>query len=167
MEYTLRIWQENDLESLIKHANNPKIAQFMTNAFPYPYIEENGKAFIKMASTGNPTNIFAIEVEGNAVGGIGIHPQSDVMCKNAELGYWLGEQYWGRGIITKAIQEMVQYAFEKFDIIRIYARPYGNNIASQKALLKGGFKLEATIQKNIFKNGEFLDEMIFAFRKIT
>ncbi len=167
MEYTLRIWQENDVESLIKHANNPKIAQFMTNAFPYPYTEENGKAFIKMASSGNPTNIFAIEVEGNAVGGIGIHPQSDVMCKNAELGYWLGEQYWGRGIITNAIQKMVQYAFENFDLIRIYARPYGNNIASQKALLKAGFKLEATIQKNIFKNGEFLDEMIFAYRKIV
>ena len=165
MEYTLRTWQENDVESLIKHANNPKIAQFMTDAFPYPYTEEKGKAFIKYALTGNPTNIFAIEVEGNAVGGIGIHPQLDVMCKNAELGYWLSEQYWGRGIITNAIQEMVNYAFEKFDIIRIYARPYGNNIASQKALLKARFVLEANIQKSIFKNGELLDEMIFAYRK--
>ncbi len=165
MEYVLRAWKESDVESLVENANNPKIAQFMTDGFPYPYTTEKANGFIQYAMAGKPTNIFAIEVNGKAVGGIGIHPQSDVMCKNAELGYWLGEKYWGNGIITNAIREMVKYAFDIFDIVRIYARPYGTNVASQKALLKAGFTLEATIQKNIYKNGELLDETIFAVRK--
>ncbi len=165
MNYTLRRWNKSDIDSLIEQANNPSVAKFMTDAFPYPYTYENGKSFIDFAMSGNPIRIFAIEVDGKAVGGIGLHPQNDVMCKNAELGYWLGEKYWGNGIITKAIRETVAYGFENFDIVRIYARPYGNNAASQKVLLKAGFILEATIPLTIFKNGEFLDELIFGIRK--
>ncbi|MCB0473179.1 MAG: GNAT family N-acetyltransferase, partial [Flavobacteriaceae bacterium] len=127
--------------------------------------EADGKAFITMATKADPIHIFAIEVEGKAVGGIGIHPQSDIMKKNAELGYWLGEPYWGKGIITRAIRQMVDFAFKTYDITRVYARPYGTNIGSQKVLEKNGFKLEARIEKNIFKNGEFLDELIYAIRK--
>jgi ribosomal-protein-alanine N-acetyltransferase len=165
MEFQLRAWRETDVESLVKYANNTNIAENLTNAFPHPYTRENGEAFIKYASSANPLHIFAIEVGGETVGGIGIHPQSDIMCKNAELGYWLAEPFWGKGIISKAIAQMVQYGFSTFDIVRIYARPFGTNIASQKVLEKNGFVLEARIHENIFKNGVFQDELIYAVRK--
>jgi [ribosomal protein S5]-alanine N-acetyltransferase len=110
-------------------------------------------------------HIFAIDVNGEAVGAIGVHPQSDIMCKNAELGYWLGEGYWGQGIITAAISHMVQYTFDTYDITRVYARPFGSNAASQRVLEKAGFVLEARIEKSIFKNGAYEDELIYGYRK--
>ena len=108
-----------------------------------------------------PTNIFAIDINGEACGGIGIHPQEDVQRKNAELGYWLAEPFWGNGIISKAIPQIVEYGFKNFDITRIYARPYGTNNASQRVLEKAGFTLEGKFEKTLFKNGEFLDEWIY------
>jgi RimJ/RimL family protein N-acetyltransferase len=163
--FHLRPWQTDDLENLVKNANNPHIAKYMTDAFPHPYTYEAGRSFLSFATQGNPTHIFAIEVEGKAAGGIGIHPQSDIMRKNAELGYWLGESYWGRGIITAAIPQMLDFAFSTYDITRVFARPFGNNPASARVLEKCGFKLEATILQNIYKNDEFLDELIYGFRK--
>ena len=165
MQFLLRSWQLHDINSLVKHANNFEIARFMTDGFPHPYSKEHGLKFIEMAMKSNPVHIFAIEVEGNVVGGIGIHPQTDIMCKNAEIGYWLSQQYWGKGIITKAIAQMTEYAFKTFDISRIYARPFGNNFASQRVLEKSGFVLEARISQNIFKNSVFLDELIYAKRR--
>lgn len=163
--FLLRPWQPDDLENLVINANNPHIAKYMTDAFPHPYTREAGMSFLTFATQGNPTHIFAIEVEGKAAGGIGIHPQSDIMRKNAELGYWLGETYWGKGIITAAIPQMVDFAFSTYDITRVFARPFGNNPASARVLEKCGFTLEATIHQNIYKNGEFLDELIYGYRK--
>lgn len=165
MDINLRPWSLSDIDSLVKYANNYSIARFMTNTFPHPYTNEHGLRFIKMASDEWPVRLFAIEIEGEAAGSIGIHPQNDIMCKNAELGYWLGEKYHGKGIITKVIPQMIAFGFNTFDINRIYARPFGNNFASQRVLEKCGFMLEARIEKNIFKNGEFHDEMIYAVRK--
>jgi RimJ/RimL family protein N-acetyltransferase len=149
----------------VHHANNPLIAQFITDGFPHPYTEAHGKAFIEMACRDQPVHIFAIEVEGKAAGGIGIHPQTDIMRKNAELGYWLGEAWWGQGIITRAIPEIVDFAFKTYDITRIYARPFGTNTASQRVLEKSGFKLEARFEKTVFKNGVYLDELVYALRR--
>jgi RimJ/RimL family protein N-acetyltransferase len=165
MNFTLRPWTINDLNSLVKYANNPEIAGRLTNKFPYPYTEENGRNFIEFATKNTPRNIMAIDINGEAVGGIGIHPQDDVQCKNAEMGYWLAQPFWGNGIITEAIKKMIVYGFENFDLNRIYARPFGTNIASQKVLEKAGFKLEGRFEKTLFKNGEYLDELIYAVRK--
>jgi RimJ/RimL family protein N-acetyltransferase len=165
MDFRLRPWSLNDLDSLVSNANNYNIARFLTDGFPHPYTRANGIAFIAIATKDDPIHIFAIEVNGQAVGGIGIHPQSDIMKKNAELGYWLGEDYWGNGIITKAITQMIDFGFKTYDITRIYARPFGTNLASQRVLEKAGFKLEAKIEKNIYKNGEVLDELIYAVRR--
>lgn len=165
MDFKLRPWTINDLDSLVKYANNPKIAGNLTNQFPYPYTPESGKKFIEFATQNTPRNIMAIEINGEACGGIGIHPQQDVQCKNAELGYWLAEPFWGKGIITEAIKQMINYGFSNFDITRIYARPFGTNKASQRVLEKTGFALEASFEKTLFKNNEFLDELIYAVRK--
>jgi RimJ/RimL family protein N-acetyltransferase len=165
MNFTLRPWTASDLDSLVFHANNFNIAKFMTDGFPFPYTVETGKAFIEFATRDYPIHIFAIDIEGRAVGGIGIHPQADILRKNAELGYWLAEEFWGNGIISKAIPQMIKFAFETYDINRIFARPFGTNLASQRVLEKNDFKLEARLEATIFKNGEYLDELIYSFRR--
>ena len=99
MHFTLRPFTLNDLDSFVKYANNPKIANNLTDKFPHPYTKKNGRLFIEMATKKTPVNIFAIDINYEACGGIGIHPQEDVQRKNAELGYWLAEPFWGNGII--------------------------------------------------------------------
>lgn len=165
MEFKLRPWNLNDLKSLVKYANNTKIAENLTNKFPNPYSHENGESFIKMALKNDPIQIFAIEVNGKAAGEIGLHPETDIHIRNMELGYWLAELYWGKGIMTVAVKQMVDYGFKTFQIDRIFARPFGTNIGSQKVLEKAGFKLEAKFEKTLYKNGEYLDELIYAIRQ--
>lgn len=99
------------------------------------------------------------------MGSIGIFPQSDIHEKNAEMGYWLSEKYWGLGIMPRAIQEMVEYGFKTFDITRIFARPFSTNRGSQRVLEKAGFELEAKLKKAIYKDGEYLDEWIYSKKK--
>ena len=111
MQFTLRPWTLDDLDSLVKYANNPRVAQNLMNRFPHPYTEANGKVFIGMAMGSTPANILAIEVEGSAAGGIGLHPLDDVYCKNAELGYWLGEPHWGKGYMSEAVKGLLGAAF--------------------------------------------------------
>ena len=165
MDFKLRPWRPEDLDSLVRFADNFDIAKFMTDRFPHPYTAETGRAFIEMASKENPPNILAIEVGGEAAGGIGLHPQTDIYCKNAEMGYWLAEPYRRRGIISRAIVQMAEYGFKNWDIDRIFARPFGTNIGSQRALEKAGFTLEGRFEKTFFKNGAYLDELIYAIRR--
>lgn len=163
--FRIRTWERDDAASLSAHANDADIARFMTDTFPYPYSLAHAGQFISMALSQDPARLFAIEVNGEAAGGIGLHPQQDIMRLNAELGYWLGSKFHGRGIISSAIPAVVGYGFRAFDIQRIFARPFGNNIASRRVLEKCGFALEARIPKNIIKNGEMLDELIYAIRR--
>jgi ribosomal-protein-alanine N-acetyltransferase len=165
MDFKLRPWTMQDLDSLVLYANNPNIFRFMTDKFSHPYTAETGKHFIEMASKANPVHIFAIDIKGLAIGGIGIHPQEDIHRKNAELGYWLAEPFWGFGIISRAIPEILDFAFQTYDINRVFARPFGNNPASQRVLEKAGFTLEAKYEGALFKNGEYLDELIYALRR--
>jgi ribosomal-protein-alanine N-acetyltransferase len=158
----LRPWTMDDLENMVKFANNKKIANNLTDAFPHPYTRDDGIAYITRFREENPVKVFAIEVNGIACGSIGIFPQTDVHRKNAEMGYWLAEDYWGMGIITEAIKQTIEYGFRTFDINRIFARPYSTNMASQRALEKAGMRLEARFEKSLFKNGEFLDEFIYS-----
>lgn len=162
---TLRAWSMNDLNSLVKCANNPSIAKNMTNAFPHPYTKEAGTKFIEMTHSHSPMHIFAICSNNEAIGGIGVHPQQDIHEKCAEIGYWLAEPFWGRGIMCMAVKQMIDYAFKNFDIVRLYARPFSSNKGSQNVLEKCGFTHEATLKKSIYKNGEYLDELIYSIVK--
>src|SRR5688572_8715102 len=165
MNFTLRPFIQSDIDSLVKYANNLKIAKYMTDQFPHPYSMDKGKAFIAFATSNNPVHILAISIDDQAVGGIGIHPQSDIHSNNAELGYWLGEPFWGQGIVSSAIEKMVDYGFKNFNINRIFARPFGSNIPSQRVLEKNGFVLEARFHQTIMKHGQFEDELVYAIRK--
>ena len=165
MKFKLRPWNKSDLDDLVHFANNPRIANNLTDAFPHPYREKHGISFIDMASNDNPTLIFAIEVDGRAAGGIGLHQQTDLHKKNMELGYWLADIHWGKGIMSAAVKEVVNYGFNTFKINRIYARPFGTNQGSKRVLQKAGFNLEGTFEKALYKNGEYIDELIYAVRK--
>jgi len=165
MDIKLRKWSEADLDSLVKYANNSDVAKWLTNGFPHPYTPEDGKTYLSMIANDNPTKVFAIDVNGEAIGSIGIFPQTDIHEKNAEIGYWLAEKYWGQGIMSKAIEEIVEYGFQTFDIVRIFAKPFSTNLKSHRVLEKAGFVLEARLEKALFKNGEFMDELIYAKRK--
>ena len=161
MDIKLRQWRKSDVGSMVKHANNYNVAKWLTNQFPYPYAAEDAEDYLNLIENDNPTKVFAIEVYGDAVGSIGVFPQSDIHEKSAEIGYWLSEQYWGNGIMLKAIQEIVNYGFKTFDIVRIYARPFSTNKGSQRVLEKAGFKLEAILKRALYKNNEYMDEMIY------
>lgn len=165
MEFTIRPWSISDLENLVKYANNWNIAKNMTDKFAFPYTENHGKAFIEFANKDIPIHIFAIEIAGEAVGGIGIHPKEDIHRKNAELGYWLGEPFWNKGIMSNAIKQIVNFGFQNYDFERIFAMVFSSNTASQKVLEKNNFVLEAILKETIIKNEEYLDEWIYAIRR--
>lgn len=163
--FRLRPFEDSDLENLVKHANNPKIAANLTDAFPNPYSHEDGKNFLAMAKGNTSGTIFAIEVDGEACGAIGLHQQTDIHRKSAECGYWLAEKYWGKGIIPEAIRQVVELGFKTLEINRIFARPFSFNKASQRVLEKAGFKQEATLRNACFKNGKFCDELYYTIFK--
>jgi RimJ/RimL family protein N-acetyltransferase len=165
MEFKIRPWNLSDLDALVKYANNWNVAKNLTDRFPHPYTENDGRAFIAFATSRNPIHHFAIDVDGLAVGGIGLEPQPDVHRKNVELGYWLAEPFWGQGIISAAIKQVVNFAFTTYDINRVFARPFGTNLASQKVLQKNNFILEGRFDKVLIKDGEYVDELVYAIRR--
>lgn len=162
IRYTLRKISPNDLDALVKYANNPKVHLYTSDKFPYPYLKEHAEAFINFAINNPMADILVIDVAGEFVGGCGIHFKDDIQCKNAELGYWIAEPFWGKGIITSVIKERIQDAFAKHNIHRLYASVFDENIASQKALLKCGFTLEAVLKQAIYKNGKYYGDSIFS-----
>ncbi len=165
MHIKLRSWNISDLDNLVRYANNWNIAKNMTDKFPFPYSESDGKTFIEFATKDDPIHIFAIDSNGQAIGGIGIHPQDNIHRKNAELGYWLAEPFLGQGIISHAIKEAVNFAFATYAIDRVFARPFGTNISSQRVLEKNNFVLEGRFDKVLLKYGELQDELIYAIRR--
>jgi len=155
-----------DVPWLAAAANDAEIAARMTDSFPHPFTETNAITFINKAQASLTSRILAIICDGELVGAIGLHAQEGIMRKNMELGYWIAQSKWGRGIATEAVKQMVNLGFSSFDITRIFARPFGSNVASQKVLEKARFTLEAKLKSTIFKNQKFEDELIYAIRKV-
>lgn len=158
----LRPFQLTDAPSLARYGNNAKISDCVRDGFPNPYTEDNARAFISRTREEIPHRTFAIEVGGEAVGGLGLHPQEDIHRMCMELGYWIGEPFWGKGIVTDAVKALVAYGFQTFDIARIYAYTMEKNPASARVLEKAGFEYEGRLRKYIVKNGEIQDALMFA-----
>ena len=151
---------------LAQYANNTQIAHRLTDAFPFPYTKEHAFDFIEQTSQHNPRCVHAIVADDAFVGCIGVYPQSDVWRYNAEMGYWLAQPFWGRGIMTMAIRQAVDYGWTAFPAIqRIFARPFGSNHGSARVLEKAGFQLEARLSKTLFKAGVYEDELIYGIRR--
>lgn len=158
---TVRDWRMTDAESLTKHANNRNVACTLRDTFPHPYTIENAKVFLTRSTIDQPRKNFCIEIDGAAVGGIGIRIGEDVHRHVGQLGYWLGEEFWGRGMMTEAVSEFVNDCFKKFPLHRVYAEAYANNPASARVLEKAGFVLEGRLRKNVVKDGKILDSLLF------
>lgn len=164
MNYILRPWNENDTQNLCKYANNKHIADNLKDSFPYPYTEEDAQYFINRARNYPKEKgvIYAIEYNGEAVGNVSVELKSGVYRKTIEIGYWLGEPYWRRGIMTSALTEVVDQAFRNENIVRVYAEVMENNIGGRHVLEKSGLKLEAILHKNIYKNEQVCDSCIYS-----
>ncbi len=162
----LRPWECSDAERLAAIANNKKIYDNLRDGFPNPYSIEDANKFISdLQQNNNQQKMFAIEYDGIVVGGIGAFLKEDIYRKNAEIGYYLGEAYWGKGIMTKAVKAITKYIFDNFDVIRVYAEPFARNTGSRKTLEKAGFRLEAQLKSNVVKNNVIEDSCIYAVLK--
>ena len=164
MDFLLRPWKESDIESVARHADNKRIADNLRDAFPHPYRYEDAAAYVCscLNAAEDRQCVRAIEVGGEAVGSIGLFIGGDVCCKSAEIGYWLAEELWGNGIMSRAIRQLCQEAFARYDLVRIYAQPFAHNIGSKRALEKAGFEWEGTLRKSVYKNGKLFDSCIYA-----
>lgn len=161
--YCLRNWQKSDKDRLVLHANNRKIWLNVRNHFPYPYQEDHAESWIdKILKNPDDSLHLVIDSKEGLAGAIGLERDADVFCKTANLGYWLGEPYWGKGVATAAVKSIVEYAFDHFDFIRISAEVFSWNPASRRVLEKAGFQQEAHLKKAVYKNGEILDLLIYA-----
>lgn len=154
---------QDDLDALIIHANNFEIAKNLRDVFPYPYTANDAGNFIKIAE--NNTNILAIRLNGQLIGTIGITPGSDIHKNQTELGFWIGQQYWNKGIMSACIKSYSSYIFENFDFNRIYCEVFSDNISSIKVLEKCGFVKEGVLRQSVIKNGQIKDTYIYALLK--
>lgn len=158
----MRPWQTGDEAALVKHANNKKIWLNLRDSFPHPYTPEDARTWVQIASDDPSILNFAIVFNGEAVGGMGLALKDDIYYRSAEIGYWLGEAFWNKGIATEATKALTKFAFQHYDICRVYAGVFAYNIASMRVLEKAGFTLEAVLKKAVTKNKQTVDEYIFA-----
>ncbi len=156
----LRKWKHSDLESLVKNANNLNIAINMRDGFPFPYTHNHGKQWIEFAKSNDC--IFAITVDNEAVGGIGLNIGEDIERISAEVGYWLGEEHWGKEITSSALKGMNKYGFNELKLERIFAVPLEQNIASRRVLEKNGFNLEGILRKSVIKFDKIYNQALYA-----
>ncbi|MGN0369688.1 MAG: GNAT family N-acetyltransferase [Butyrivibrio sp.] len=165
----IRKWEMADAKDLAKALSNKKVQDNLRDGLPYPYTEQDGEYYITsmLEADENDTFAFAIIVDGKVAGSIGVFRQGNIHRLTAELGYYIGEEYWGRGIMTKAVKQICEYVFEHSDIIRIYAEPFSYNIASCRVLEKAGFQYEGTLRNNAIKNGKVLDMKMYSLLKST
>jgi [ribosomal protein S5]-alanine N-acetyltransferase len=159
---TVRPWRAEDVEALVSHANNINVAKQLRDRFPYPYTRTNAIAFLKHSVAVDPPTNFAIDVADEAVGGIGFVAGSDVERYSAEVGYWLGELHWGRGIATEALQLVTTHAFDRFNLLRLFALPFADNTGSARVLEKAGYVLEGILKASCVKYGQPRDQVLYA-----
>ena len=161
----LREWQTADAAALIRHANNRRVWQNLRDRFPHPYTAADADRWLAVADKYDPPRNFAIIVDGEAAGGISVELKDDVYRRSAEIGYWLGQPFWERGIATEAVRAVVDYAFATFDLGRLYAGVFDWNPASARVLEKAGFTLEGRLRNAVTKADRVGDELIYALAR--
>jgi [ribosomal protein S5]-alanine N-acetyltransferase len=162
-EQTIRSYREEDLQQLIRHADDHAVWQNLTDMFPHPYTKESGRDWINHATSQEPQTNFAIADKGDRViGGIGLELERDVYRVSAEIGYWLGLEWWGQGIATRALRALTEWAFTTFALERIQAGIFETNPASGRVLEKAGYSLEGRLRRKVIKEGRVLDLLMYA-----
>jgi ribosomal-protein-alanine N-acetyltransferase len=159
---TLRPWRLGDAPSLVKYANNPNVARQLRDRFPHPYTAADARSFIQSIAQARPTTSFAIVAGGEAVGGAGFAPGADVERYSAEVGYWLGEPFWGRGLAAEAVRLLSEYAFRTCNMLRLFALPFADNVQSIRVLEKAGYTREGILRASSVKHGVPRDQALYA-----
>jgi len=158
----VRPWRMEDAESVVRHANNINVARQLRDRFPHPYTRANASAFLKAATSAPEPSNLAIDVGGEAVGAVGYVPGIDVERFSAEIGYWLGESFWGRGITTEALRLVTDHVFDTLNMLRLFALPFADNAGSIRVLEKAGFTLEGRQRRMVVKDGRVGDLLLYA-----
>lgn len=161
----LREFKDEDRDRLAELINNKKIWDNVRDLLPYPYTREDATEYINICKKDNPQKTFAIEFNGELAGGIGLVPQTDIYRLGAEIGYWIGEPYWGQGIATKAVGLITEYGFGQLGLVRIFTGVFDFNKASQVVLEKSGFTIEGIFENSVIKNGKIVNEYRYAKKK--
>lgn len=164
MNCVLKKWDLSDAKDLVKILSDKRILDNLRDGIPFPYTLQDGKEFIASILQANENNTFAfaITIDNKVIGSITVFRQENIHNKTGELGYYLAREYWGKGIMTKAVNQICEYVFNNSDIIRIYAEPFAYNIGSCRVLEKAGFHYEGTLRKNAIKNGKILDMKMYS-----
>ncbi|HEU4714235.1 MAG TPA: GNAT family protein [Pyrinomonadaceae bacterium] len=167
MEFNLtscivRSWEWRDRDSLVRHANNRNVWINLRDRFPHPYTKDDARRWLDIVVGSRPETNFAIAVEDKAVGGVGYTIDTDVNYRSAEIGYWLGEEFWGRGIATEALIAVTEHAFSTYDLCRLYAHVFDWNPASARVLEKAGYVFEGRLRKSVTKAGQTIDQLMYA-----
>lgn len=158
----VRPWRGSDGPSLVEHANNLNVAMHLRDRFPHPYTARDARDFLTYATGDADAGNLAIDVGGAAVGGIGYVPGRDVERYSAEIGYWLGEALWGRGITTEALSLVTGYAFRERNFLRLFALPFADNLGSIRVLEKAGYTQEGLLRSGSVKYGIARDQLLYA-----
>ena len=161
-DYSIRSFRRSDADSLARHADNHKVSRFLRDSFPHPYTRADAETWIRFVHSQEPETNFVLADSEEAVGGIGLRMCFDVHRLGAELGYWIAEPHWGKGIMTRAVKEFTAYAFTQYNLERIWAGVFEKNPASSRVLEKAGYRYEGTHRSAVVKDGEVMDEIIFA-----
>lgn len=167
MDFTLREWRLSDARDLAAALSDKKIFDNLRDGLPYPYTERDAENYINsmLASGKDDVFAFAICIDGKAVGSIGAFRQGNIHYRTAEMGYYLAEEYRGKGIMTEAVKRLCETVFSESDILRIYAEPFAHNAGSRRVLEKAGFKLEGIMKNNAVKNGKIIDMALYALTR--
>lgn len=158
---TLRPWRPGDEAGLARHANDREVWRNLRDAFPHPYTIHDAREWVRHVDVQAPVTEFAIVVGGEAAGGIGFIVQSDIFRRSAEVGFWIGREHWGRGIVTEALVAVTDYAFASFDLVRMYAGVIDWNLAYSRVLEKAGYALEGRLRRAVTKDGSVADELLY------
>lgn len=158
----LRRYAPDDRDGLVRLADDPAVAEYLADRFPHPYTAADAEAWIELAGSETRLCNFAVEWRGSLVGGAGLEPLPDMHSGTAEIGYWLGRPYWGRGIAARAVESLAAYAFGELLFIRLQALVFAENAASMRVLEKNGFVREGVLRKHIRKNGVIHDAVLYA-----
>ncbi|EOH77695.1 MULTISPECIES: GNAT family N-acetyltransferase [Enterococcus] len=168
MDKIIRKWRLEDAKDLAGMLSNKKIQDNLRDGLPYPYTEKDAQAFIQDMLAADSTKTFAFAIindENKAIGSIGAFRCENIHRQTAEMGYYLAEEYWGKGIATEAVKQLAGHVFNQTDIMRIFAEPFSTNRGSCRVLEKSGFQFEGTLRKNAVKNGEIKDMQMYALIK--
>ena len=162
-KYVVRDWARSDKESLLRYANNRNVWRNLTHRFPHPYTAEDAEGWFSSLESVPEATHWAIEVDGHAAGGVGVMLREGVHAKSAGFGYWLGEPYWGRGIMTEVVGKVVPFVVSHFRLVRLESPVFAWNPASMRVLEKCGFVCEGVARASLYKEGQIIDQMVYAF----